>query len=125
MSGRRLSEHDTVSVRSRWRSLALLGSSVDADRRGRRKECNRHVDLHGVVRGKGKREASVVAVEEKMSQASAVAKAVLCTVQESERVLCAHGGRNSVASGTRERSRRGREKMGECCSVRMYCPAED
>ena len=113
--------------RAHWRSLALLSSSVDADGRGRRKERNRHVDLHGVVRGEGAREASIVTVEGKRSRASAVATAVVCTVTvlESERVLCAHGGRNSVASGTYERSRHGREKTGECCSVRMYCPAED
>ena len=100
--------------RAHWRSLALLSSSVDADGRGRRKERNGHVDLRGVVRGKGAREASVVAVEGKRSRASAVATAVVCTVLESERVLCALGGRNSVASGTCERSHHGREKTGEC-----------
>ena len=39
-------------------TLEKFGSaelSIDADRRGRRKGCNRHVGLHAVVRWKGKR----------------------------------------------------------------------
>ncbi|KAH9988360.1 hypothetical protein BJV77DRAFT_1151919 [Russula vinacea] len=55
MSGRRLSEHDTVSVRSRWRSLALL----EGQEKGTQQACR----LAWGREGERTREASVVAVE--------------------------------------------------------------
>ena len=63
---------------------------IDAEKKGRR-ECNRHVDLHG-VRGersswKGKSRSSAVAFA-----------ATRSGLERSEGVLCAHGGRSTVAS---------------------------
>jgi hypothetical protein len=46
---------------------------VDGKWRGRRRECKGHVDLNGVVRGRGMGEVSVVAVEGTGRGASAVA----------------------------------------------------
>ena len=96
VGGDAVGEHDTVSVaRVEKVLLCCIGYRPGEEGEG---ECNGHVDLHRVVRGKGIGEASVVVVGG-MTWSSPVAFAAAWSVLErSESVLCAHGGRSTVAS---------------------------
>ena len=96
VGGDAVGEHDTVSVaRVEKVLLCCIGYRPGEEGEG---ECNGHVDLHGVVRGKGIGEASVV-VMGGMTWSSPVAFAAAWSVLErSESGLCAHGRRSTVAS---------------------------
>ena len=85
VGGDAVGEHDTVSVaRVEKVLLCCIGYRPGEEGEG---ECNGHVDLHGVVRGKGIGEASVVVVGG-MTWSSPVAFAAAWSVLErSEGVL--------------------------------------
>ena len=96
VGGDAVGEHDTVSV-ARVEKVLLCCIGYRPGEEGE-EECNGHVNLHGVVRGKGIGEASVV-VMGGMTWSSPVAFAAAWSVLErSESGLCAHGRRSTVAS---------------------------